>query len=214
MTARSIGFCQRTLYETKMSAVEIIGIAASFSLLAGWRLYACVAIAGFAMRLNLIDPPSNIPSLDVLANPWVIGAASVGALAELFADKVMWLDSLWDGIHTFIRPLGGALLAMAIVDAHDPVWQVVSLLLGGGAALLGHGAKAGTRALVNTSPEPFSNIAVSTTEDVVTFGGLWLALTHPGIALVAAVALLAVCGVIVVATWRLLARLRRWMASG
>ena len=197
-----------------MSAVEIIGIAASFSLLAGWRLYACVAIAGLAMRFNLIDVPSNIPSLDVLANPWVIGVASIGALAELFADKVMWLDSLWDGIHTLIRPLGGALLALAVVDPSDPAWQVVALLLGGGAALLGHGAKAGTRALVNTSPEPFSNVAVSTIEDVVTFGGLWLALTHPVVALVAAAALLAICGFIVVASWRLLAKVRRWMASG
>jgi hypothetical protein len=197
-----------------MSAVEIVGLAASFSLLAGWRVYACVAIAGFAMRLDLIDPPSNIPSLEVLANPWVIGLASVGALAELLADKVMWLDSVWDGVHTFIRPLGGALLALAIVDASDPAWQVVALLLGGGAALLGHGAKSGARALVNTSPEPFSNIAVSTVEDVVTFGGLWLALAYPGIALVAAVVLLALCGVVIAASWRALARVRRWMSSG
>jgi len=197
-----------------MSAVEIIGLAASFSLLAGWRLYACVAILGFAMRLDLIDTPSNIPSLEVLANPWVIGVASVGALAELLADKVMWLDSLWDGVHTFIRPLGGALLALAIVDASDPAWQVVALLLGGGAALLGHGAKSGTRALVNTSPEPFSNIAVSTIEDVVTFGALWLALAYPGLALIAAIVLLALCTVIIVASWRALARVRRWMSSG
>ena len=197
-----------------MSAVEIIGLAASFSILAGWRLYACVAIAGFAMRLGLLDAPSNIPSLELLANPWVIGVASVGALAELLADKVMWLDSLWDGVHTFIRPVGGALLALAIVDASDPAWQVVALLLGGGAALLGHGTKSGTRALVNTSPEPFSNIAVSTIEDVVTFGALWLALAYPGLALIAAVVLLALCTVVVVASWRALARVRRWMSSG
>src|SRR5262245_40635812 len=197
-----------------MSGVEIIGLAASFSLLAGWRLYACVAIAGLAMRFDLIDAPSNIPSLDALANPWVIGVASMGALAELLTDKVMWLDSLWDGVHTFIRPIGGALLALAIVDASDPAWQIVVLLLGGGAALLSHGAKSGTRALVNTSPEPFSNIAVSTVEDVVTFGGLWLALAHPAIALFVAMALLAVCGVAVGATWRLLSKVRRWMSSG
>ena len=197
-----------------MSAVEIIGMAASFSLLAGWRLYACVAIAGLAMRLDLIDAPANIPSLEALANPWVIGVAGVGALAELFADKVMWLDSLWDGIHTFIRPVGGALLALAIVDASDPAWQIVALLLGGGAALLSHGAKSGTRALINTSPEPFSNIAVSFIEDVVTFGGLWLALTHPGVALMMAVALLAICALIVAASWRLVVKLRRWKSSG
>ena len=196
-----------------MSAVEIIGLAASFSLLAGWRVYACVAIVGLAMHLDLIDPPSNIPSLEALANPWVIGVASVGALAEFFADKVMWLDSLWDGIHTFIRPIGGALLALAIVDASDPGWQIVVLLLGGSAALLSHGAKSGTRALVNTSPEPFSNIAVSTVEDVVTLGALWLALTHPAIALIAAAALLVLCGAVVVATWHVVVKLRRWISS-
>lgn len=197
-----------------MSAVELVGLAASFSLLAGWRLYACVAIVGLAMRLNLIDAPSNIPALEALANPWVIGVAGFGALAELLADKVMWLDSLWDGVHTFIRPAGGALLALAIVDASDPAWQIVALLLGGGAALLSHGAKAGTRALVNTSPEPFSNLAVSTVEDVVTFGGLWLALAYPGIALIVAVILLALCVALVVVSWRLLAKVRRWMSSG
>jgi hypothetical protein len=197
-----------------MTAVEIIGMAASFSLLAGWRLYACVAIAGLAMRLDIIDAPSNIPSLEALANPWVIGIAGIGALAELLADKVMWLDSLWDGLHTFIRPVGGALLALAIVDASDPAWQIVALLLGGGAALLGHGAKAGTRALINTSPEPFSNIAMSTVEDVATIGGLWLALAYPGVALIVAVVLLAICVAVVVASWRLLMKARRWMSSG
>jgi Domain of unknown function (DUF4126) len=197
-----------------MSVVELIGMAASFSLLAGWRLYACVAIAGLAMRLDLIEAPSNIPSLEALANPWVIGVAGIGALAELLADKVMWLDSLWDGVHTFIRPLGGALLALAIVDASDPAWQIIVVLLGGGAALLGHGAKAGTRALVNTSPEPFSNIAISGIEDVVTIGGLWLALAYPGIALVIALALIAICLLVVVASWRLIAKIRRRMSSG
>jgi len=197
-----------------VSAVEIVAVAASFSLFAGWRLYACVAIAGLAMRFNLIDQPSNIPSLDALANPWVIGVASFGALAELLADKVMWVDSLWDGIHTFIRPLGGAALALAIVDASDPAWQVVALLLGGGAALLSHGAKSGMRALINASPEPFSNFAVSSIEDVVTFGGLWLVLAHPGVALIVAAALFAICGLALLATWRLLAKVRRWMSSG
>ena len=197
-----------------MSAVEIIGLAASFSLLAGWRIYACVAIAGLAMHLDLIDPPSNIPSLEALANPWVIGVASVGALAEFFADKIMWLDSLWDGVHTFIRPIGGALLALAIVDASDPAWQIIVLLLGGGAALLSHGAKSGTRALVNTSPEPFSNIAVSTAEDVVTLGGLYLGLSYPGIAFFAAMTLLAICGALIFATWHLLTKLRRWISLG
>ncbi|HEX5377992.1 MAG TPA: DUF4126 domain-containing protein [Phenylobacterium sp.] len=197
-----------------MSAVQLVGVAASLSLLAGWRLYACIAAAGLAMRLGVIDLPQHIRALDALANPWVIGFAVLGAVAELLADKVMWVDSLWDGIHTLIRPVGGALLALAIVDASDPAWQVVVFLLGGGAALLSHSAKSGARVIVNASPEPVSNIAVSSVEDVASFGGLWLALAHPGIAIVAASLLAALCVVLIVLSWRLLAKLRRWSSSG
>jgi hypothetical protein len=173
-----------------MSAVEIIGLAASLSLLAGWRLYVCVLATGIAMRLGVLELPHNFAALDVLANPWVMTAAGVGCVAELLADKIAWVDSMWDVVHTFVRPAAGALLALAVVDPSDAAWQVVVLLLGGGAALLSHGAKAGTRAVVNTSPEPFSNIAVSTTEDVLTVGGLWLVLAHPGVAAAVALGLL------------------------
>ncbi len=196
-----------------MGAVEMVGVAASLSFLAGWRLYACVAAAGLAMRFGLLELPQQIQALDALANPWVIGVAGLAALAELVADKVMWFDSLWDGAHTFIRPLGGALLALAVVDAHDPAWQVIVFLLGGGAALLSHGAKASARAAVNTSPEPISNIAVSTVEDVVTAGGLWLALSQPAIAIVVALVLLACAVGLIVLSWRILTKLRRWWQS-
>jgi hypothetical protein len=172
-----------------MGIIELLGVAGSVSLLAGWRMYLCVFATGLAMRLGWIDLPTNLASLDVLASPWVIGAAAAGGLAEFFADKVAWLDSMWDAVHTAIRPIGGALLALAIVDASDPTWQVVSLLLGGGAALASHGAKAGTRAIVNASPEPFSNIAVSTGEDVVSGGLLFLALSNPPLAIVVAIAM-------------------------
>lgn len=196
-----------------MGAVEMVGVAASLSFLAGWRLYACVAAAGLAMRFGLLELPQQIQALDALANPWVIGVAGLAAIAELVADKVMWFDSLWDGAHTFIRPLGGALLALAVVDAHDPAWQVIVFLLGGGAALLSHGAKASARAAVNTSPEPISNIAVSTVEDVVTAGGLWLALSQPAIAIVVALMLLACAIGLIVLSWRILTKLRRWWRS-
>lgn len=196
-----------------MGAVEMVGVAASLSFLAGWRLYACVAAAGLAMRFGLLELPQQIQALDALANPWVIGVAGLAAIAELVADKVMWFDSLWDGAHTFIRPLGGALLALAVVDAHDPAWQVIVFLLGGGAALLSHGAKASARAAVNTSPEPISNIAVSTVEDVVTAGGLWLALSQPAIAIVVALVLLACAIGLIVLSWRILTKLRRWWRS-
>ncbi|MDP3745772.1 MAG: DUF4126 domain-containing protein [Phenylobacterium sp.] len=195
-----------------MGAIELMGVAASLSLLAGWRLYACVVAVGIAMRVGLLDLPDKIAALDVLANPWVIGVAALGAIAELFADKVMWLDTLWDGVHTLIRPLGGALLALAVVDASDPAWQVAVFLLGGGAALLSHGAKAGARAAVNASPEPFSNIAVSTAEDVASLGGLWLVLTHPTAAVGVAAVLAVVAVVLLIVGWRMLAALRRWIA--
>ena len=196
-----------------MGAVELVGVAASLSFLAGWRLYACIAAAGLAMRYGLLDLPQKIQALDALANPWVIGIAALGAIAELLADKVMWLDSLWDGAHTLIRPIGGALLALAVVYAQDPAWQVAAFLLGGGAALLSHSAKAGARAAVNTSPEPVSNIAVSGFEDVVTAGGLWLALSQPHIAIAVAIALaLGAIGVLFL-SWRILTRMRRWWSE-
>ena len=173
-----------------MGVMEVIGIAGSVSLLAGWRLYLCMVATGLAMRYELLPLPEHLASLAVLANPWVMGIAAMAALAEFFADKVMWLDSLWDSVHTIIRPVGGALLTLAIIDPADPVVQVIAFLLGGGATLAAHAGKAGSRAVVNASPEPFSNIAVSTGEDVATVGLLWLAYEYPYAALGVAVALL------------------------
>jgi hypothetical protein len=193
-----------------VGAVEILGVAASVSLLAGWRLYLCVLAVGIAMRTGWLDLPDHLAALDVLANPWVIGIAAVGTLAEFLADKIMWVDSAWDAVHTLLRPIGGALLALAIVDPADPAWQVAMLLLGGGASLLTHGAKAGTRAVVNASPEPVSNIVVSTGEDLATGGLLLLALANPVAAVVIAVLLL----VASVAALMLLRRLIRRMLSG
>lgn len=166
-----------------MGAVELIALAGSVSLLAGWRMYLVVFATGLAMRSQWIALPENLESLAILANPWILGAAFVGLIVEFFADKIAWIDSLWDGIHTLIRPIGGALLALAIVDANDPVWQVVVFLLGGGATLLSHGAKASARVAVNTSPEPFSNVVVSTGEDVATAGLTVAALANPAVAL-------------------------------
>lgn len=162
-----------------MGIMEIIGIAGSVSLLSGWRLYLSVLATGIAMQAGVLPLPEHLQSLQVLANPWVMGAAGFAALCEFFADKVAWLDSLWDTLHTFIRPVGGALLALAIVDPSDPATQVIAFLLGGGGALLAHGGKAGARAVINTSPEPVTNIAMSTTEDVATAGLLYAAYEYP-----------------------------------
>jgi hypothetical protein len=131
------------------------------------------------MRSGWIDLPSHLQSLDALANPWVLGVAAIGLVAEFLADKVSWIDSAWDAVHTFVRPVGGALLALAIVDAQDPIWQATAFLLGGGGALLSHSAKASARMLVNASPEPVSNVIVSSGEDVATGGMLALAFLNP-----------------------------------
>lgn len=162
-----------------MTPVELIALAASTSLLAGWRLYLVTFITGLGMKFGWIAMPDQLQALDVLANNWVLGVAAIGTFAEFFADKIAWVDSAWDAIHSFIRPLGGALLSLAIVDSADPAWQVGSFLLGGGAALVAHAGKAGARTLVNTSPEPFSNVIVSTAEDVATGGLLALAIANP-----------------------------------
>jgi uncharacterized membrane protein YccF (DUF307 family) len=162
-----------------MTPLELAALAASTSLLAGWRLYLVTLVTGLAMKFGYIGLPEQLKSLDVLASNWVIGAAAIGTFAEFFADKIAWVDSAWDAIHGFIRPLGGALLSLAIVDSADPAWQVASFLLGGGAALVAHAGKAGARTLVNASPEPYSNIAVSTMEDVTTAGLLTLAIANP-----------------------------------
>lgn len=190
-----------------MGIVELLGLAASVSLLSGWRLYLTVFGTGLAMYFGVVDLPENLKMLDALANPWVIGIAGLGAIAEFFADKIAWLDSIWDGLNTLIRPLGGAMLALAVVDAGDPVWQVIVFLLGGGAALASHATKATARAAVNTSPEPVSNVILSTAEDVVTGGLLALAFANPIIAAVIAVVLLGLAIWGLFAAKRMLAKL-------
>jgi hypothetical protein len=190
-----------------MGIVEVLGLAGSVSLLAGWRLYLAVFATGLAMRLGALPLPDHLHALDALANPWVMGVAAIAALAEFFADKVAWLDSAWDTVHTVIRPVGGALLALAIVDPGDPATQAIAFLLGGGAALAAHGGKAGARAVVNASPEPFSNIAVSTVEDIASAGLLWLAYAHPYVAGAIAVVLLALTVWLLLLARRVLRRL-------
>ena len=173
-----------------MGIIEILGLAGSLSLLSGWRFYLTIFATGLAMHFNIVPLPENLQMLDVLANPWVLGISAIGAVAEFFADKIAWLDSIWDGLHTLIRPVGGALLALAVVDSADPTWQVIAFLLGGGAAFASHATKASARAAVNTSPEPFSNVVVSTVEDVATGGLLILAFANPVAALIVALVLL------------------------
>ena len=185
-----------------MSAVQLVALASTVSLLAGWRLYLVTLVTGLAMKFGWVPLPDQLHALDVLANNWVIGIAALGTVAEFFADKIAWVDSAWDTVHSVIRPVGGALLSMAIIDGGDPAWQVGSFLLGGGAALVAHAGKAGARALVNASPEPFSNVVVSTGEDVATVGLLGLAIANPvAAALIAAI-------LVILSLWLVLAARR------
>jgi len=205
--ARSRECRRQETNDVGMSAIELIALASTVSLLAGWRLYLVTFAVGLAMKLGWVALPDQLHTLDVLANNWIIGIAAAGALAEFFADKVPWVDSAWDAVHSVIRPIGGALLSMAIIDGGDPAWQVGSFLLGGGAALLAHAGKAGARAIVNASPEPFSNIAVSTTEDVATAGLLGLAIANPIVAALIAIILVLLSLWFVLAARRLLKRI-------
>jgi hypothetical protein len=190
-----------------MSAAEIVALAASVSLLAGWRLYLVVFATGLGMKYGWVALPDQLRALDVLANNWIVGIAGVGAIAEFFADKIAWVDSAWDAIHSVIRPLGGAMLSLAIIDSADPTWQVASFLLGGGAAFFAHAGKAGARTLVNASPEPFSNVVVSTGEDVATAGLLALAIANPIAAALIALILVILSLWLVIAARRALKRL-------
>ena len=191
-----------------MNAVELLALASTASLLAGWRLYLVTFVVGLGMKFGWVALPDQLQALDVLANNWIIAAAGAGALAEFFADKIAWVDSAWDAVHSFIRPLGGALLSLAIVDAGDPAWQVGSFLLGGGAALLAHAGKSGARAMVNASPEPFSNVVVSTGEDIATGGLLALAIANPIAAMIIALVLVIMSLWLVIKARR---ALRRWL---
>lgn len=194
-----------------MGAVETIGVASSLSLLAGWRLYACVFAAGIAMRLGVLPLPEHLHALDALASYWVIGAAAIGLVAEFLADKVAWIDSIWDMIHALVRPVGGALLALAVVDPDNASLQIVVLLLGGGMAFASHAAKAGGRAMINLSPEPVTNIVTSTTEDGLTAAALYIVLAHPQLAALVAAVMLAGVVALLWWSWRKLRPLwKRW----
>lgn len=191
-----------------MGLAEILGVAGSISLLSGWRLYLTILATGVAMHFGWLPLPEHLQALQILANPWVMGVAAVGTLAEFLADKIAWVDSIWDSVHSIVRPLGGALLTLALVDSADPAWQVIAFILGGGGALISHSAKATTRAVVNISPEPYSNAAVSTGEDVATTGLLALVIAFPAVAMVIALLLLIAAVLVIIALRKLLRSVR------
>jgi len=156
--------------------LQTITLTAGSAWASGLNLYATLVALGVAGATGYIELPSG---LAVVQDPIVIVVAGCMYCVEFLADKIPGVDSAWDAVHTFIRIPGGALLAAGAVGEVTPALSVAAALLGGGVTAATHSVKAGSRALINTSPEPFSNVAASVTEDAAVFTGLWLALKQP-----------------------------------
>jgi hypothetical protein len=161
-----------------MDPISSIALASGLSWASGFRLYATVFIVGVLGKYQFISLPD---SLNILTNPIVIGVAGFLMVIEFFADKVPYIDSTWDSIQTFIRIPAGALLAMGAINSSDPMIATLAALLGGSLTGMTHVTKASSRALINTSPEPVSNMVTSFGEDGLLLGGGWLALMHPAV---------------------------------
>jgi hypothetical protein len=188
-----------------LELLPTLGRTLGFSFAAGINLYATVAILGLSSRYGWVQLPEQFRVFD---NDFVIGAALVLYVVEFVADKVPWVDSVWDAIHTVIRPVGGALIAVATLGDASPAVEGLAALLGGSLAAGSHFTKAGTRAVANTSPEPFSNWILSISEDLFVVGLGFVALKYP--ALAAVIVIVAVILMIVFATWIVRAVRRRW----
>jgi hypothetical protein len=169
-----------------MNPVEILSLALGAGFSSGLNLYATVATLGLLQRYGVIHLPA---SLEILAHPWVLGIAAALYLLEFFADKVPYVDTVWDAVHTFIRPPAAALLGYGAAGAAAPEWRWGAALLAGGVALASHGTKASARAAVNSSPEPFSNWVLSFGEDLLAVWLTWMATAHPMATTVIVVAL-------------------------
>jgi len=177
-----------------MELISNLALAGGLSWASGLRLYITVFAVGMMNKFGYIDLPAT---LDILSNPIVIAVTGMLAVIEFLADKIPYVDTAWDSIQTFIRIPAGALLAMGAINTSDPIIATIAALLGGSLAGATHATKAGSRALINTSPEPVSNIAASFTEESALITGGWLAFAHP------AVFIGVLCGFILLLFWLL-----------
>ena len=177
-----------------MEILNLLGSTMGLGLVSGLNLYATVLTVGLGIRLGLITLNPEMSGLAILSNPYVLIAAGVLFVIEFLADKIPWVDSIWDVVHTVIRPVGAALVGASAIGAVNAETAVIAALCAG-VSLSGHSAKAGTRLLANHSPEPFSNITLSVIEDVLVVLGSWFALSHPLIMLTV------VAGFLIAFTW-------------
>ena len=173
-----------------MDTIQALSLAMGTAWTSGINLYATVAALGIASQAQLIQLP---PDLQVLGHPAVIAIACLMYVIEFFADKVPYVDSGWDVLHTFIRVPAGAILAARSLGDMNPALELAALLAGGSIALAAHGVKATTRLAINASPEPFSNWAASVTEDVAVLGSVWLMFNHPIVMLILVATFVALC---------------------
>jgi len=193
-----------------MNPLAALALALGTGFSSGLNLYATVATLGLLQRFGIIHLPQ---SLLAVAHPWVIGMALALYLVEFFADKVPYVDTLWDSVHTFIRPPAAALLAYASAGGAAPEWRWGAALLAAGVALTSHGTKASARAAVNVSPEPLSNWALSFGEDLLAVWLSWFAATHPVATIVVVAVLVALCVFLLFHLFRFARRAFRQMRS-
>src|SRR5712692_2689524 len=171
-----------------MDTLETLSLAMGTAWTSGLNLYATIATLGLAGSAGMIQLP---PGLQILTDPLVIGVACLMYFIEFFADKVPYVDSGWDVLHTFIRVPAGAILAARSLGPMNPALELVALLGGGAVALAAHGTKATARLAINASPEPFSNWLASITEDFAVLGGIWMIFNHPILMLILVLVFLA-----------------------
>jgi Domain of unknown function (DUF4126) len=191
-----------------MEILTSLGRTMGFSFAAGLNLYATVAILGLASRYGWVALP---PQYQVFDNNWIIGAALALYVIEFIADKIPWVDSVWDAVHTVVRPVGGALIAVATLGDKTPATETLAALLGGALAASTHFSKSGTRVLANASPEPFTNWFLSLAEDLFVVGLGALALRYPAAA--AIVVMVCVALIATFAVWIARAVRRRYIRS-
>ncbi|WP_395717944.1 DUF4126 domain-containing protein [Prosthecobacter sp.] len=189
-----------------MQILEQLGLGLGLASLAGLNLYLTVFLTGMLVRFDVLHLAEKYQTIEVLGHDWVLAAAGVLYAIEFIADKVPWVDSLWDSVHTIIRPVGGTILAMQALGEMPAHMEVLGALLASGAALTTHSAKAGTRLLANHSPEPASNIALSITEDIIVAAGTVVMVLKPVIALCIFTAALFVLWLVLPRIWRVVRR--------
>jgi hypothetical protein len=193
-----------------VNLLQTLGLALGAGFSSGLNLYATVATLGLLQRYGVIHLPG---SLQVLSHPWILGIALALYAIEFLADKIPYVDTIWDAVHTLIRPPAAALLAYSATVAAPAEWRWGAALLAGGVALTSHSTKASTRAAVNTSPEPFSNWLLSFGEDALAVWLTWMATVHPTVTIVVVSILIVLAGFLLFHLFRFLRRsLQRLLA--